>query len=137
MGDITMTEEQLAKVASDAATAAAGQVKTEMTAEMNSRDAARTAENKISAGFATLKSSFPEMSAMITDEQKKDGAVADLDFGLKVAEADKARIEAADKLKKDADAVVPVLNPDGTPKETDESGNILAGYMGLELKEAK
>ena len=130
-----LTQEQLDKIASDAATKAANTVKTEMTAEMDKRDNARAAETKRIAGFTTLKSKFPEMSAMIDDEQKKENAQADLDFGLKVAEADKARLEAADKLKKDADNAQGNLGNDGDAGQgTDESGNTLCGLLGVETQ---
>ena len=139
MADITMSEEDFNKRIDAAATAAAGKVKVDMTSEMDKRDSARTAETERVAGFTKLKNKYPDMSAMIDEEMGKTDAKADVDFAIKVANADTARIAAAEKQKKDAKNVVPELDADGKPLvAADDSGNILAAQMGLKtIKGAK
>jgi ClpP class serine protease len=132
--NMEMTEQQLEQFGEKIAAKTAATVKAEMTAEMDSRDQARAAETERVAGFTKLKNKYPDMSAMIDDEMGKPEALADLDFAMKVADADKSRIAAAEKQKKDADNSQDDLNPDGSATDAkDESGNILASQMGLKV----
>lgn len=136
--NMEMTDQQLEKFGADIAAKTAATVKTDMTAEMDKRDQARTAETERVAGFTKLRNKYPDMSAMIDEEMGKADAKADLDFAMKVMEADKARIAAAEKLKLDAANGADPLNPDGDAGQAkDESGNILAASLGLKIKGAK
>ena len=136
--EMELTEDQLDKIVSDAASKAAVQASndtaTKMQADFDARDKVKTAETQRIAGFTTLKNKFPEMSAMIDEEMGKPEANADLNFGLKVADADKARIVAADEQKKNADGKTGTVKPDGDAgTEKDDSGNRLAVSLGLKV----
>lgn len=134
MGEITMSEEDFQAKIDAASTSAAEKTAKKISSDFEAKEKARDAETKRTAGFTTLKTKFPEMSAMIDEEMKKEGVAADLDFGLKVADADKARIAAAADLKKNAGNPAKPVNPDGDAgNEKDESGNILAAQMGLKV----
>ncbi len=133
--NMEMTAEQLEEFGANIAKKTAATVRTEINADLDKRDDARNAEVERVAGFTKLKNKYPEMSAMIGDEMVKPDAKADLDFAMKVADADKARIEAAKTQKKDSDNAQDSLNPDGDASvETDESGNILAESLGLKVQ---
>ncbi len=134
-----MTAEQLEKFGKDIAAETAATVRTEMTADFDKRDQMRSAEIERTAGFTKLKNKYPEMSTMIDDEMNKADSKADLDFAMKVADSDKARIAAAKDQEKDSDNAQDNLIPDGNAgSETDNSGNMLASSLGLKpLKGAK
>lgn len=137
MADITMSEEDLKKLVSDSATAAAGQVKTQMIADLNERDAKATAETNRKAGFAPLLVKFPNQVTMINDEMAKEGAEASSDFTIKLMDAETSRLAAEEELKKNADNPVDPLKPEaGADKEklsAESDINELAAMSGLDL----
>ena len=133
--NMEMTAEQLEEFGANIAKKTAATVRTEINSDLDKRDQARNAEVERVAGFTKLKNKYPEMSAMIGDEMVKSEAKADLDFAMKVADADKARIEAAKTQEKDSDNAQPSLDADGDASaETDESGNMLATSLGLKVQ---
>lgn len=135
--NMEMSAEEIAKIASDAATAAAIQVKTEMTAEMDRREASAKAEAERKAGFTSLLNKYPNQSAMINEEMTKEGATANADFAIKVAEAEAARISALNEQNDNADdnASTDAKTEESSGTEAaDNSGNVLAGALGLKVE---
>ena len=134
MGEITMSEEDFQAKIDAAATSAAEKTATKINSDFEAKEKVRIAEDKRKAGFTTLKNKFPEMSSMIDEEMGKPEANADLDFGLKVTDADQARIVAAAEQKKNADGKTGTVKPDGDAgTEKDDSGNRLAVSLGLKV----
>ena len=134
MGEITMSEEDFQAKIDAAATSAAEKTATKINSDFEAKEKVRIAEDKRKAGFTTLKNKFPEMSSMIDEEMGKPEANADLDFGLKVTDADNARIVAAAEQKKNADGKTGTVKPDGDAgTEKDDSGNRLAVSLGLKV----
>lgn len=97
-----MTAEQLEKFGSDIAVKTANQVRTEITADLDKRDLAAKVENERIGAFTELKALYPNQSAMIDDESKKEGATASIAFVKKCADAETSRLAAAEDQKKAA-----------------------------------
>lgn len=95
VNQMEITQEQLDKIASDAATKAAAAAVSGIDAKLDARDAAQKAENERLSAFADLKTLYPNQSAMIDEESKKEGATASIAFVKKCADAETARLAAA------------------------------------------
>lgn len=134
MGEITMSDDQLAKFGQDIADKTATKVKTEMTADFDARELKATAELKRKDGFKTLLAKFPEQANLISGEMEKESAEATADFTIKVVDAETARLAAVAEQQKNATDKPGTVNPDGTAgKPTDESGSMLAASLGLKI----
>ena len=136
--EMEVTQEQLDKIASDAATKAASQVRTEMTAEQEQREATAEAERERQAGFAELKTVYPNQAAMIDGESKKEGATASIPFVKKCADAETARLAALKEQEGNAGDPADTGASDETAgADADQSGNLLAASFGLKIEGAK
>ena len=140
MPDITMSEEDLKKLVSDSATAAASQVKIAMTAEIEERDAKASAETNRKAGFAPLLAKFPNQITMINEEIAKEGATANADFTIKLMDAETARLAAVDEQEDNSGDPVPPVKPDTkatADTEAEAKVSAMASQFGIDLTEVE
>lgn len=131
-----MTQEQIEKIAADAAeraaTSATEKATASVRAEFEAKEKANSADVERRAGFAPLLSAYPNQKEMIETEMNKEGAAADAAFALKVDAAEKSRLAAEDE-QSDGEDENPDVQGNDKPGENDQSGNELAAMLGLEV----
>ena len=127
-GDMSMdmTKEEISAIAEDAANKAASTVK----ADFEARDNAREAENKRVAAFQILITAYPNQKAMIEDEMKIEGSSASVDFGIKVAAAETARIAAEKEQSENSDENTDNVQTDSNSAEDKSGDNFVASFTG-------
>lgn len=127
MGEITMTDEQLAEFGKNIAKETAAEVTKNVTASFEAREKAQAAEAERKAGFATLLATYPKQKTMIDAEMAKDGANASADFAIRVSEAEKARLAAEKEQELGSDEQLGETNSSST--SVDKSGDDFIALM--------
>jgi ClpP class serine protease len=134
--NMEMTAEEIAKIASDAATQASAKTEQNMIEMLDKRDLAASAETNRKAGFAPLLAKFPNQVTMITEEMAKPEGAASSDFTIKLMETESARLSAEDELKKNSgDKTDPLKTkkPDEEKLSAETDIAEMSEMMGVEL----
>ena len=133
---MVLNQEQIEKIADDAANKAAVKASADtantIMEQIDAKEEAKETESTRKAGFNTLLATYPEQATMINAEMEKPKTEATAEFAIKVGQAESARLAAAKEQKGAADDPANPVNPkQGGDK--DESGNILAGVLGIKV----
>ena len=118
---IEMTQEQLDKTVSSAASLAVKEALGAQATENEKKQASEKEESSRVAGFTSLLAGFPNQAEMIKAEMDK-GNNATADFAIKVSSAEQTRLKTAEETELDSEDTAPDLKPsDDTLKNSKEN----------------